>query len=76
YLLKPVTPERLAQSVQRLQTRLAQPAADATTLATLRQLLTQAATPTPRLRHLQAAVGEAIELVPVDDIAYLEAADK
>ena len=75
YLLKPVTPERLAQCAQRLQARLAQPAEDAT-LASLRQLLTQAVTPAPRLRHLQAAVGDVIELVPVDDIVYLEAADK
>jgi DNA-binding LytR/AlgR family response regulator len=75
YLLKPVRPERLAQSVARLQTRLAQPAAGDATLSTLRQLLAQAA-PAPRLRHLQAAVGDAIELVPVDDLVYLEAADK
>jgi DNA-binding LytR/AlgR family response regulator len=76
YLLKPVTPGRLAQSVARLQARLAQPAAGDATLATLRQLLAQAAAPTPRLRHLQAAMGDAIELVPVDDLVYLEAADK
>ncbi|HEY8875944.1 MAG TPA: LytTR family DNA-binding domain-containing protein [Roseateles sp.] len=75
YLLKPVTPERLAQSVARLQARLAQPAAGDATLAALRQLLAQTA-PAPRLRHLQAAVGDAIELVPLDDIVYLEAADK
>ena len=75
YLLKPVTPERLAQSVARLQARLAQPVAEDATLATLRQLLTQAPS-APRLRHLQAAVGDAVELVPVDDIVYLEAADK
>jgi DNA-binding LytR/AlgR family response regulator len=76
YLLKPVTPGRLAQSVAGLQARLAQPAAGDATLATLRQLLAQAAAPTPRLRHLQAAMGDAIELVPVDDLVYLEAADK
>jgi DNA-binding LytR/AlgR family response regulator len=77
YLLKPLTPERLARSVARLQQRLAEPAPAAgdATLATLRQLLRQAA-PAPRLRHLQAAVGDAIELVPVDDLIYLEAADK
>ena len=79
YLLKPVTPERLAQSVGRLQARLAQPAAGDAALDSLRQLLAQAmpsiSAPTPRLRHLQAAVGDAIELVPVDDIVYLEAAD-
>lgn len=76
YLLKPVTPERLGQSVARLQARLAQPAGGEATLATLQQLLTQAVTPVPRLRHLQAAVGDAIELVPMDDIVFLEAADK
>ncbi|MGQ3052100.1 MAG: LytR/AlgR family response regulator transcription factor [Roseateles sp.] len=76
YLLKPVTPERLAQSVSRLQARLAQPAAAAATLASLQELLTRAMTPVARLRHLQAAVGDAIELVPMDDIVYLEAADK
>ncbi|MFG6429373.1 LytR/AlgR family response regulator transcription factor [Roseateles sp. LYH14W] len=75
YLLKPVTPDRLAQSVARLQARLAQPTTGDATLATLRQLLTQAAA-APRLRHLQAAVGDAIELVPVDNLVYLEAADK
>ncbi|MFT7774821.1 LytR/AlgR family response regulator transcription factor [Roseateles sp.] len=76
YLLKPVTPERLAQCVQRLQARLAQPVAEDATLASLRRLLAQAATPVPRLRHLQATVGDAIELVAVEDIVYLEAADK
>jgi DNA-binding LytR/AlgR family response regulator len=76
YLLKPVTPERLAQSVSRLQARLAAPATGDATLASLRQLLVQAVAPAPRLRHLQAAVGDAIELVPLDDIVYLEAADK
>lgn len=76
YLLKPVTPGRLAQCVERLQARLAQPAAEDATLASLQQLVARAVTPVPRLRHLQAAVGDAIELVPVDDIVYLEAADK
>jgi DNA-binding LytR/AlgR family response regulator len=80
YLLKPLTPERLARSVARLQARLAPPPAEAlpgaeATLASLRQLLAQA-TPAPRLRHLQAAAGDAIELVPVDELVYLEAADK
>ena len=76
YLLKPVTPERLAQCTARLQARLAQPAAADNTLASLRQLLSQATAPAPRLRHLQAAVGDAVELVPLDDLVYLEAADK
>lgn len=85
YLLKPVTPARLAQTVARLQARLSEPAAPGAaeaptaadaTLASLRQLLAQSVAAAPRLRHLQAAVGDAIELVPVDAIVYLEAADK
>jgi len=76
YLLKPVTPERLTRCVERLQARLARPADDGAALDSLRRLLAQAAPAAPRLRHLQAAVGEAIELVPVDALVYLEAADK
>ena len=32
----------------------------------------QPANATPKLRHLQAAVGDAIELVPIDALLYLE----
>ncbi|MBB5205422.1 DNA-binding LytR/AlgR family response regulator [Inhella inkyongensis] len=86
YVLKPAQTERLRQTVQRLQAALAQRAASAApgaaqaddTLAALRTLLSQAqsAPSTPRLRHLQVAVGNQIELVPVDQLLYLEAADK
>jgi len=81
YVLKPVQRPRLAQTVQRLQDALAQrgnPSTDP--LAALRQLLGQGlgapATAAPRLRHLQASVGQTIELVPVERLVYLEAADK
>jgi DNA-binding LytR/AlgR family response regulator len=83
YVLKPVQSARLAQTVQRLQSHLtaraglmaAHPAGDP--LEALQRLLAAHALPAqPRLRHLQAAVGEAIELVPVDALIYLEAADK
>lgn len=61
-LLKPVTPERLARSVARLRARLAQPAPakDATLSAP---------------RHPQAAVGDAIERVPLERTVCPEAAD-
>lgn len=83
YLLKPVQPERLARTVQRLQQRLASPNADATdtqmdtTLAQLRALLAAAPAPTtPPLQMLQAGQGAYIHLVPVAEVLYLEAADK
>ena len=92
YVLKPVQRERLAQTVLRLKTALAQrqqpPAALESAIEQLRGLLggNGAATPSGApaaagsasapLRHLQVGVGESILLVPVDDIVYLEAADK
>jgi DNA-binding LytR/AlgR family response regulator len=88
YLVKPVSPERLARCVERLRERLAQrqPAADppdlTEALAPLRGLLEQAGwparapSPACRLELIQAQVGATVNLVPVDDVIYFEAADK
>lgn len=77
YVLKPVQPARLAQTVQRLQALLAQHEPRPDPLQALQALLHHHRPPAqPRLRHLQAAVGSAIELVPVEALIYLEAADK
>jgi DNA-binding LytR/AlgR family response regulator len=85
YVLKPVQRPRLAQTVQRLKEALTQRSSggastDTDPLAALRQLLGQGLgglpAAAPRLRHLQASVGQAIELVPVERLVYLEAADK
>jgi DNA-binding LytR/AlgR family response regulator len=90
YVLKPVQPERLAQTCARLRAGLAQraaaPAADApaidAALDQLRRLLGSpalagaAAAPPQRLTVIQAGVGAAIHMVPVDTVLYFEAADK
>ena len=88
YLLKPVQPERLARSVQRLRELLAQRtvapagAALAQALEQLRHLAgatAPAATATatePPLQMIQAGVGTQIQMVPVQDVVYFEAADK
>ena len=86
YVLKPVQPERLAQTIARLrqalQQRDAAPAALAeSTIAQLRALLAAPglgapATPSPRLTVIQAGLGAAIHLVPVAEVIYFEAADK
>ena len=73
YLVKPVEPARLADTVQRLKDRLraAQPAI--ATDALLEQLAAQlqrGAAPAP-LRWIRAQVGQALRLIPVDDIDYL-----
>jgi len=84
YLLKPVQPERLQKTVAKVQLALAKRAPGAmnfeATLAQLRHLLAAPAAaptaPSAPLRLLQASVGAAIRMVPVDEVLYFEAADK
>ena len=90
YLLKPVQPERLKKTIQKLQQSLASKRSAATdfeaTLSQLRRLLAMPPSPpsplsppnppAPWLQHIQASVGSAIHLVPLPEVLYLEAADK
>lgn len=84
YLLKPVQPERLKKTIQKLQQSLVSSGSAATdfeaTLTQLRSLLALSASPSnpaaARLQHFQVSVGSAIHLVPVAEVVYLEAADK
>ena len=78
YLVKPVEPSRLAETVARLQERLraAQPALN--TEALLQQLaasLDRSSQSTP-LRWVRASVGQTIRLIPVDDIDFLRSEEK
>lgn len=77
YLLKPVQPARLAKCVQALKERLAaRDDAEGDTLERLRALLQPAASAEPPLRMIQASVGTAIRMVPLEEVLYFEAADK
>jgi len=82
YLLKPVQPERLARTVQRVQKLLRQrqplpTAPDDATLARLRHLLAaDGAAAAPRLQVISASVGTGIRMVPIDEVLVFEAADK
>lgn len=78
YLVKPVEPARLADTVARLQERLrsAQPALN--TEALLQQLaakLQQDVAPVP-LRWIRATVGQSLRLIAVDEIDFLRSDDK
>jgi DNA-binding LytR/AlgR family response regulator len=75
YLLKPVEPERLAQTVARLRARLASSAALAVPAPALQALLEQLAAPlhrTPPLAVLQASVGREVRLIRCDEVIYFE----
>jgi DNA-binding LytR/AlgR family response regulator len=92
YVLKPVQAARLRATVQRLQAALATKAGAAPAnelvdmVERLRGLLGVNSNPSPGagsdatssepLRVIQAGVGNAIHMVPIDDVLYFEAADK
>ncbi len=77
YLVKPVEPKRLAETVARVQERirLSQPAVDTEALL---QQLSQALNPANagKLRWVRASVGQTVRLIAVEDIDYLRADEK
>lgn len=76
YLLKPITPQRLATTVARLQQRLNQPAPAIDHLIDqLRETLTPKAERQP-LRWISAACGNEVRMLSIDDVLYFQASDK
>ncbi|HYJ96851.1 MAG TPA: response regulator, partial [Burkholderiaceae bacterium] len=78
YLVKPVEPSRVAETVARLKERLhvAEPAHNIEAL--LQQLaaqLKQTSAPAP-LRWVRASVGQTVRLIAADDIDFLRAEEK
>lgn len=77
YLLKPISRERLAATVQRLQSRAPQPHPDAGTLAALiRQLGATRASSEPPLSWITASAGKETRLILVEDVVYFRADHK
>jgi DNA-binding LytR/AlgR family response regulator len=78
YLVKPVEPSRLAQTVARLQERLraSQPAPN--TEALLQQLVAslERNKAPETLKWLRASLGQTVRLIAVDDIDYLRSEEK
>jgi DNA-binding LytR/AlgR family response regulator len=81
YLVKPVEPARLAETVARLRDRLAAAQPAANTASLLDQLAAQLArlqsepAPAP-LRWIRAQVGSSVRLIAVEDIDYLRSDTK
>jgi DNA-binding LytR/AlgR family response regulator len=79
YLLKPVSPARLAQTVQRLRARPAPGAEETATLQALLQALRRDLPAAPRaqpLVWLTASTGKDTRLVLVEDVLYFRAEHK
>ncbi len=78
YLVKPVEPARLMETVARLKARLraAQPLTDIDPLLQhLAAQLQRGSSPAP-LRWLRAQVGQKLRLIPVDEVDYLQSDTK
>jgi DNA-binding LytR/AlgR family response regulator len=78
YLVKPVEPQRLAETVQRLQDRLraSQPALDSEALLQQLAQMLNPETANRSLRWVRASVGTTVRLIAVEDIDFLRAEDK
>ncbi len=78
YLVKPVEPARLAETVMRLKERMrtAQPALQTELL--LRELASalQRSAPRTPLRWLRASTGQTVRLIPVEDVDFLRSGEK
>lgn len=80
YVLKPISDERMAKTVERLQARLQRNTQRNDELerivGQLRSLVPGAALPADRLTMIRAGVGNQVKMIPVADVHYFEAADK
>jgi DNA-binding LytR/AlgR family response regulator len=76
YVLKPAERERLALTVERLQKRLAEPAASSDTLQQALARLAEKLEPPARLKWIQASVGNQIQMIPIDDVLFFVSDEK
>ncbi|HXD37953.1 MAG TPA: LytTR family DNA-binding domain-containing protein, partial [Rhodanobacter sp.] len=79
YLLKPIAPERLAATVERVQSRAAAGQSDAESLAALVRQIGTRLSPSrrePPLSWVTASTGRETRLVLLDDVAYFRADNK
>ena len=78
YLVKPVEPARLAETVQRLQERLraATPALDYRSAAAAAGAGAESGSVPQTLRWVRASVGPTVRLIAVQDIDFLRAEEK
>lgn len=82
YVLKPVTPERLADTVARLRERLlargqaARAGGAADQVKHLQSIALPAEASGERIKVIRAGVGNTVRMIPVGDVICLEATDK
>lgn len=79
YILKPVTPDRLEKTVERLKNRVENalpPPSDLSKVLDRLLLGLKEGKKPDVLRYIRAQHGNSIQLIPVDEICYFKASDK
>jgi DNA-binding LytR/AlgR family response regulator len=79
YLVKPLDPERLADTVERLRQRLAHSMVDHAALELALGRVAHAMNKQPArtwLQWIKASVGSSVRLIPVEQVAFIRAEDK
>jgi len=74
YILKPVTDERLALTIERLKAKLSTPPADLN--AVLSRLAQQLGAKKERLQWIKATLGQNLRLIPVGDVLFFQSDEK
>jgi len=74
YVLKPADPQRLALTVERLKTRIAETPGDMNSL--LEQLSKKILQPRNYLQWIQASIGSELRLFPVEEILFFQSDEK
>jgi DNA-binding LytR/AlgR family response regulator len=74
YILKPVTDERLAVTIERLKSKLSTPPADLNAL--LSRLSQQLGPRRERLQWIKATLGANLRLIPVADVLFFQSDEK
>ena len=74
YILKPVTDERLALTIERLKSKLSTPPADLNAL--LSRLSQQLGPRRERLQWIKATLGANLRLIPVADVLFFQSDEK
>jgi DNA-binding LytR/AlgR family response regulator len=74
YILKPVTDERLALTIERLKAKLSTPPADLN--AVLSRLAQQLGAKKERLQWIKATLGQNLRLIPVGEVLFFQSDEK
>jgi len=76
YLLKPVTPQRLVQAIERLRARVTTTAPTDLTRLMEALALRMRAQESRGLKWVTASIGDTVKMFPIDDVIFFQAQDK